>query len=536
MKTLIACASALLLASACGVSGNATAALTAMKVTDGKSGAIKFSSKSGSGDKVTFNDVVLQPEGASDAIKAKTMVLSGLNVSKDGSPWFTDMTLSQVEPAKAEDGMSLVFATVSVKHANESTGVFLTKTLLKDNPGDAPPLDQWELGQVSFNGLKVVGDLKKMGQGSGTFNVNMDELSMSDLKKSLIGGMHLGGLKGDFNIPADGPTGYPIAGKFDFGAFDVKGIRAGAYADSAKAGAAAGTSADPTAAMTKNMTDMFAKMTSPIDPNFDSATWTPMSLEASGVKLTTTKLDYKVTRNAQGVATAANAPRWDLNFTANPADGQLGAQVSTGLAALGVQSIDLYGEADATFDPASDTTKYAKDNFGLGGVFDFKMTGGLQGLLNVLHAIGPMIAAQSAPPANGQPAAAPDMSALEQLKVIDLDLTLTNQTLVDSILGLSSMAGGSDAEATRKDVINMITGSRKDLVNAGLDDAMSQELTTAVASFMKQPGALNIKLKPAQPVALFAKGQKPTKASLGFSAIFTPGAAPAPAQAPAKPK
>jgi hypothetical protein len=57
---------------------------------------------------------------------------------------------------------------------------------------------------------------------------------------------------------------------------------------------------------------------------------------------------------------------------------------------------------------------------------------------------------------------------------------------------------------------------------------LANEFTSALAAFVKQPGSLSIKMKPAAPVAL--DGAAPlTKQSLGFSASFTPSpAAPAP--------
>src|ERR1700754_452194 len=53
MKNWIACAAALALLATCGSSKEATAAMAAMQITDGKSGTVHFASKSGSGDKIT---------------------------------------------------------------------------------------------------------------------------------------------------------------------------------------------------------------------------------------------------------------------------------------------------------------------------------------------------------------------------------------------------------------------------------------------------------------------------------------------------
>jgi hypothetical protein len=532
MKTWIACAGALALLAACGSSKEATAAMAAMQITDGKSGAVHFASKSGSGDKITLKDVTLTAPGAAagNGLKARTLVLSGLNMTKDGKPWFTDMTMTDVTPEKAEPGLTVNLATVSVTHANEPTGVYLASAFTKEGPGAPPPFDQWELGKVSFNGLKVAGDLAKMGQGKGSFNVAMDEASISDLKKTIVGASHLGGLKGDFDIPPELTGGYPVVGKFDFGTADMKNLRAGLFADAAKAGAA---SADP-AASKADMTSVLARITSPIDPGYDALSWSGLNVQASGVKLAISKVDQKATRDANGVVTAFTSPRASMTFEANAADGQLGAQISTALAAIGYQKIELYGESDATYDPAGETTRIKAYDFGMTDGFDLKMTGGFQGVLKALttlvsglSAMETQMLTQSSPDAKTPE---PDMSGLEALKIVDFDLTLTDKSLVGHLLGL----GGGDPEQLRNDIVNQIRSMGADFTKAGVDKAVSDEFTTAVAAFVKQPGALNIKLKPAQPVAIAAKDARLTKETLGFSATATPGPATAPA-APAKP-
>ena len=65
MKNWIACAAALALLAACGSSKEATAAMAAMQITDGKSGTVHFASKSGSGDKITLNEYT-------DAVREQT--------------------------------------------------------------------------------------------------------------------------------------------------------------------------------------------------------------------------------------------------------------------------------------------------------------------------------------------------------------------------------------------------------------------------------------------------------------------------------
>jgi hypothetical protein len=334
-------------------------------------------------------------------------------------------------------------------------------------------------------------------------------------------------------MPPELTGGYPVVGKFDFGTGEVKGIRGALFANAAAVGAA--TQGDP-AARKAAEDKMMAGYTSPIDPGYDGFSWSGLNVEASGLKLTTTRIDQKITRDSKGVVTAFSSPKATITFAANAADGKLGAEVSTALAALGYQTIELYSESDASYDPATETARVKKYNLGMTNGFDLQMTGGFQGLLKALTSLMSSVTSMETmvltPAAPDAKPAEPDMSGLQQLKVVDFDVTLADKSLVNHLLGL----GGGDPEALRKDIVTQISAMGADLSSAGVDKAVSDELTAAVAAFVKQPGTLHVQLKPAQPVALAAKGAVLTKSSLGFSATATPGpATPAPAPAPSKP-
>lgn len=538
MKMFIACASALVLVAACGSSKEATQALEAMNLSTGSSSPIvHYASKSGSGDKVVLNDVVLGP-GGGDGMKAKSMELAGLDVTKDGKPLVKSITLKDITPEKAQPGLTLSVATVSITDATPAVQQFMAGAFTKAGPGEPPPLKDWGFSKMAVTGLKVNGDLAKMGAGAaGSFNVSMDELSASSLKDQVFGAGRFAGLKGDFNIPAEAGLGFPVVGKFDFGAGDIKNLHAENFSKMFEAGM--GAALDPTA-ISKAEAGMFANMSSPIDPGYDSLTWTPMSIEASGAKLTTSKVDMKATRDAKGVVTSVTSPRTTVSFTADPAGGQVGQMAGMGLNMLGYKSVELYGETDASFDPATDTTRYKKYNFGLTDGFDIQFTGGLIGLTKAMSALmSAIMSSETAlnPTDPNSPPKGPDMSGLQALKVIDLDLTLTDKSIMEKIFNLAPMMGSQDPAALRNDIVQMLSSAGPDLAKAGLDPALSNELTKAVSDFIKQPGTLHIVMKPAQPVALAAPGAVITKQALGFSATNTPApASAAPATpAPAKP-
>ena len=113
--------------------------------------------------------------------------------------------------------------------------------------------------------------------------------------------------------------------------------------------------------------------------------------------------------------------------------------------------------------------------------------------------------------------------ALITLQVTDLDISITDKQLVKLLLNQLAPSSGQSVEAYRQDLVNIITGSKVFMTDAGVEEALAAEVTTAVAGFLSQPGTLRIQIKPKTPFgAMSAMMGMPTKESLGFSATFTP--------------
>lgn len=540
MKTWFAGASALLLISACSASKEATAALEGMGLgTPTSSPMVKYESKSGSGDDITLKNVTLGPEN--DQLKAASVTFGGLDMPAGGKPTFVSVELKDITMAKPIPGAKFNLKTIKVDGLNQVTGEYAATFFKGGEPGEPPPFEQLAFSKISLNGLTFAAD--GVEGTPGKYNVALGELSLSNLKDKIFGGAHMSGFKGDFDVPGEVAGGIPVKGTFDLGTADVKNIRGDIYEKaiaSSMSAAAGGPAGDP-----------MAGLTSPLEAGYDEFTWTGMNVDASGAKLAMSKVEQKLTRNAQGVVTKVTMPKATLSLTGDSAGGMLGSQLIAGLSAVGYpsKSIELYGGGDSTYDPATDLTRYENFSFGLTDGLDVKLNGGFMGLTQALNAL--FAASSTIPgatpgsdpfsdPQNPQAPPAPPAPDLSALKLVDLDLTLTDKSLVNFMLGLGSnaMFGGSgDKEALRADIVNQVTAMAAGGL-PGVDKAVANEFSAAVAGFVKQPGTLNIKLKPAAPLALAdekAAGTAQTKQTLGFSATFTPSpGAPAPA-APAKP-
>lgn len=558
MKIWIAGAAALLLACGCSASKEAAAALTAMNLDTPKSSPmVQYGGKSGNGDTITLNDVTLGG-GSGDGLKAKSLILGGLNMTPENKPILTSITLRGITPETAmPQGMRFMLDSISIEGLNAATGTFLASSFTDKGAGDPPPFAQWGFSKVSINGLKFDGDFSSMGAKGGKFNVGLGELSVSNLKDTVIASGKLTGLKGDVDVPAEVAGGSPIAGKFDFGAADIKNIRGGVFADAF--GQAFNAALSNPAGMSTVEADIMKNMSSPLEGGFDEFTWTGVNAEAAGAKFVVSPVSQKITRDAKGIAIGQTSSRTTLTLSADASAGTLGQQVTMLLSMVGYPSntIEFYGQSDASYDPATDTTRYKTYNFGLTDGFDVKATGGVQGLTKFLAALmasmssfeqtlnpgnpsTPSTPDSPSGPAPATPApapASPDLSGFDQLKVVDLDLTLTDKSFVNLLLGIGSMFGGGDPAALRNDVVNMLKEMGPDLSKEGVDASVANELMTAVSEFVKRPGSLNIKLKPAEPLALSGSPDKKlTKQQLGFSATYTPSPAAPAAPAPAAPK
>ncbi|MEZ5939387.1 MAG: hypothetical protein R3C52_14410 [Hyphomonadaceae bacterium] len=510
MRMMIACASALVLTAACGSSKDAQAALEAMNLGEPDSGMIQYASKSGSGDKVTLKDAVLGPKGQG-LFEAKTVELDGLDLTEDGKPTLSgfvvnDLTLRQMLP-----GVTFSIDSVAVKGANPATGSFLASTLTSEGPGAPPAFEQWGYSEMSIKGLKVATDFSMLGMGDGSVTMDLGQFSTHDLKDTQIGEAKWAGWKGAFNIPVETGAPFPIVGSYDLGDLSVKGIRAGIFAEAVKAGME--SAMDPYGASSVNEKVM-AAMTSPIDPGYDSATFSGFNITASGATLAMSDTKATVGRNGDGVVTKVSSPHTTLTFSVDPEAGQIGAMANEFMSKIGYDKLAIYAEAEATYEPEGDVTRYSKYNLGLDDGFDLQLSGGLEGLKSALVSIMNMSDTMAY---GGEP----DMSGFEKMKIVDLDLTFTDKSITDRLLKLVAEENGQDVEALRSDILAQMSSMSSDMATDGLDPAVSNELVTALSSFIEKPGKLKITLKPATPLA-FDGSSEYTKTAMGFSATYEP--------------
>jgi hypothetical protein len=592
----------LLVLSGCGASREALMALEHMHIAENNAQpGFSYKSISGWGNDITLNDVELKSdpmmaammagaEGDEDAppavapgtapmpvARAKSMTLNGLTM-KDGKPIVRDIRLHDITPAIPLPGTTVSLGTLGLIGMNELTGTFIAGAFAMDPANTPPAPEAWGFSKAEIGGLKVTGVIPQDEGQPGSVNVELGELSFADVAGWKMGQAKFAGLKGAMNVP-----GTPaIEGTFDFGTMTLSGIDAELVGKAAMAGYQSGMSGEPV-----DYTELYSKITSPIDGGVDRIDWTGMAANVSGLKFDTSPMHVKLTRNADGVATAYDFPRFNAKLTADASSGSLGAMGTMLLAMAGYESnvIDLYMGATATFDPAKDLTRWENYNVGVSDLFDVKISGGLIGLkqalpslMNGLMAVTEMAesrleaeveeedaeppvavdpefdgdgadndsaedesdSAEVAPPEEDAEDEAEDdvfggaspemmmslMMGILPLQLTDLDISVTDAKLVSMILGRQAIEAGQSPDVYRADIVAMLAASSVFLSDAGVDPAIASEISAAASGFMSGPGTLRIQLKPKAPLGVMSAMMPSalTKESLGFSATFTPAA------------
>ncbi len=599
MKIKLAFASVLVL-SGCGPSRDAMSALQSMQILENNDqAAISYRSLSGWGNDLTLNDVEVRApaemlaamtESAPDkddttpsappaskpatVARAKSMTLKGLT-EKEGKPFATDITLSEITPTVPMEGATLSLKSVGFEGMNDVTGRYVAGSFTEDGAGDPPPLEQWGFRKAGLGGLTFSAAIPQDEGDPGSVNLTLAELSVSSLENTRLGLFRFDGFKGDLNVPGD----VPVAGTFDFGRLDLTGIRTKLFSDAFMIGLQPllnpGEPADIAA--------MYKDYTSPLESGIDGVDWSGLKAGFSGLKFDVSPARAVIKRNADDVVTAIDAPRTTFKLTADSSGGTLGAMGLMVLAMGGYNSsvVELYTESHATFDPAKDLTRYDNINLGVSDAFDVKVSGGVIGLRHALPNLmaGLMKAAESAEASfsdddmadddmdddvadededdsdhahhadsdehadheghgdhHAMPMDKPDNSAAMMqlvmgvlpLQLTDLDVSITDQKLINLIVEPQALSSGQTVEAYRQQLVDMVTASSVFLTDAGVDQAIATELTTAVSGFLAGPGTFHIVLKPKAPLGVMSAMMAPmTRENLGFSATFTAATPPA---------
>lgn len=486
--------------------------------------------------------------------KAGSLTLRGLTL-KDGKPVMRDLVLSGLVPTVPMDGATMALGSLSFEGMNEVTGQYIASAFTKEGAGAPPAFEQWAFTRAGIGAMTLAIPIPQEEGKTGKVNIQLGEFSLSDLKDKTIGLAKLDGLKGDLDIPGMPP----VVGTFDLGRMEVGGINTDRVASEFLQ--SFNERMNPEAPVDYGA--MYKDYTSPLDGGVDHVFWDGAKADFSGLKFSLNGLNSTLKRNAEGVAVGIDFPRTTFKMTADSSGGSLGAMGLMVMAMGGYDSnvVEAYLAGAASFDPAKDITRWDNYNLGVTDAFDMKVSLGVEGLQKalpaLLTAISQIEASEAAKDGEdededtesdadegadedadededqdggakggglfGNPAMGSLIMGLLPLQLTDLDVSITDQKVVDMILERQAASAGQDVDGFRQDLVTMLAGSAVFMKDAGVDAAIADELSAAASGFMAGPGTLRIQLKPKQPLGVMSAMLMPiTKESLGFEATFTP--------------
>ena len=396
---------------------------------------------------------------AAPVLTMGSVVLNGLTM-KDGKPVVRDFVFNGISPVGDMGGATVTVGSVGIEGMDEATGAFIAGAFTEAGPGEMPAFEAWKFGKAGVSNIAVKGEVESEA-GLSSFDVKVGELSVSNLNDTMMGLVRIAGIAGEVNIPTEM---VPISAVFDLGTFDISNLNSGLFVKPFMMGMEAAMTGDGS---TPDFAEIYADYTSPLEAGYDKIGWSGMSLDVSGLKLNTTSLHHTLTRNADGVVTGSEIPLGSMKLTADSSGGMAGAMGLMVLAMAGYpsDSVEIYAAGKATFDPGKDVTRFSGYNLGVSDVVDVKMDVGVVGLQAALPSL---MAAANSMTGLIQDAAEPElddegnpvpgdsdgmssastmmamqmMMAIMPLQLTDLDLSITDETLVKLILNQQAAGAG----------------------------------------------------------------------------------------------
>ncbi len=544
----------------------------------------------GSGDNDDATPAV--PPGAKPATvaRAKSMSLKGLTI-KDGKPLARDILLNDITPTVPMDGATMSLKSLGFEGMNEVTGRYIAGAFTKDGPGDAPPLEQWGFKKAGLGGLTFTSAIPQDEAEPGNINIALGELSVSNLDNTKIGLFRFDGLKGDLNIPGDlSVAGTFDFGKLDISGIRTK-IFSDAFMAGFQPLLNPGEPADYSA-LYKDYTSPLESGIDGLDWSGLAANFSGLKFDVAPTRAIikrnaddvviasdTPRTTLKFTADSSGGTLGAmglmvlamggytsnvvemyteghatfdpvkDITRWDgLNlgvtdaFDVKVSGGIVGLKqalpsLMAGLMEAAASAESGMGDHEMVTDDEVRRQRRRRDD---ADADDADEHAGHEGHED--HADHDAHADHEDHADHDQhhdmPMKKPDngaammklMMGVLPLQLTDLDVSITDQKLINLIVEPQALSSGQTVEAYRQQLVDMVTASSAFLTDAGVDPAISTELTTAVSGFLAGPGTFHIVLKPKAPLGVMSAMMTPmTKENLGFSATFTAATPPAPA-------
>ncbi|MEL6829457.1 MAG: hypothetical protein AAFO63_04900 [Pseudomonadota bacterium] len=478
-------------------------ALAAMSLAESGSGILTFADSSVEGANATFSDVTVAGE---EALKAESLVFEGLDMT-DGNANFARMVFNNVvlsDPEGEEDG-EVRIATLELVNPSPELAAWMAGALQTGAPTEFPEAEKISFDSWAISGLTGSFDDT---EASGTFGLDSIEIrGVSDLKAAQMKMSDL-----SFNVL---DTSDDMNADISLGDLTLSNV------DAKVLSAIQDNIGDEEALMAAVMDVAYEN---PMDPGYDAISMSDFNVAVAGADFSMPSMTTFVERNQAGQPVKFVTEEFTMNLKADPEGGEAGSELAQGLSMIGYEEVTINGAGVSEYDPDLDIISFDADSnyFELVDGAKFSFGGKVEGYSQYASDIGTAFDFEALA-AGGEPDPNAMTDALGAISIHNFELQIADDSLVNRVFNLAATQMGQDPAELKTQAGAMLSMAPMMIQGSGVDVALVTEATTAVASFLNEPGTLTLKLSPDAPLSIAAMMENPdpagfTKDALGFSA------------------
>ena len=478
-------------------------ALAVMSLTESGTGVLTFADSSVEGANATFSDVTI---AGADALKAESLVFEGLDMT-DGKANFARMAFNNIvlsDPAGEEDG-EVRIANLELINPSPELAAWLAGALETGEPTTFPDAEN-----ISFDSWALSGLSGNFEDTDGTGSIGLDSIEirgMSDLKAEQ---MKLSALSFNFLDSMDDIDADISLGDVTLSNVDAKFLTA------------IQDNIDDEDALAAAIIDVMYE--NPLDPGYDAVSMTDLKVDVAGADFSMPSMVTFVERNQAGQPVKFVTEEFTMSLNADPEGGEAGAGLAQGLSMIGYENITLTGAGVSEYDPDLDIINFDADQnyFELVDGAKFSFGGMIEGYSEYASQIGTSLDFEALAE-GGEPDPTAMTAALGAISIHNFEMQIADDSLVNRVFNLVATQMGQDPADLKNQAGAMLSMAPMMVQGSGVDVALVSEATTAIASFLDEPGTLTIKLSPDEPLSVATLMENPdptafTKDALGFSA------------------
>lgn len=492
-------------------SGNpalAADALSAMSLDTSGSGLFSFADKTVDGATATFTDVGMI--GGDDIVSIGSVVLSGLDMSDDGQANFGQLSLNDISltgPLEDEDETAeMNLGSIELTNPSPELAAWIADLVADGTPDAEFP----DASAISFDSWSVSNIAGAFNDDGDEGNLGIESVKISGVDSLKAAEFAIGGISFDmFSEEDDLPVNFSLGslGVSNIDASFLEAIQQNIGDEDAMAGAIVSLIYD-----------------NPMDPGYDGISLSDLKGDIGGASFEMPSLNASVERNAAGQPVKYVTDPYSLKIGADPDGGYVGAGLLEGLSIVGFESLEMKGASEANYDPDTDIVTFgAGDNYlELVDGATFSLGGKIEGYNAYSQKVSSSL--DFADLAAGyEPNPDAMVEALGALTFHNLEISIDDNSLLNRVLNAVATDSGMDPEEMKNQAAMGLGMAPMFLQGSGVDMGLVTEATSALASFLQEPGTLTFKLDPETPLSIGAFMENPdptglTKDALGFTA------------------